>query len=175
MELLTVGHSNRTFEEFLDILRAHGVQELVDIRTVPKSLRVPWSAGAVLGPALEEAGIGYRHEKDLGGLRRPRKDSPNGAWRVGGFQGYADWMQGQAFQAALERLLALARSRRTVVMCAEAVPWRCHRRVLADAVVARGGRVFHLMSPARADRHEMPAFARVRGTQVSYPDPQKRL
>src|SRR5687767_7811568 len=105
MEVLTVGHSNQAFADFLAILQGHGVEALVDIRTVPKSLRVPWSAGAELGPALEQHGIAYRHEKDLGGLRKPRADSRNKAWENAGFRGYADWMETPAFQAAAQRLV----------------------------------------------------------------------
>jgi uncharacterized protein (DUF488 family) len=165
----TVGHSTRPIEEFVELLRAHGIRRLVDVRTVPKSRRNPQFAGDVLASSLRDAGIGYRWARDLGGLRHPRKDSPNGAWRNTSFRGYADHMQTDEFAAAIDALLAEARDDGLAVMCAEAVPWRCHRSLIGDALLARGIDVVDIMSPTSARPHTLRSFAKVDGTRVWYP------
>ncbi len=157
----TIGHSTREFAEFLRLLEAHGIRGVVDIRRYPASRRHPQYARAALERALADAGIAYVHEADLGGRRTPRADSPNTGWRSASFRGYADYMDSDAFQAALARLVEIARRSRTTVMCAEAVPWRCHRQLIADALVAHGHEVRHILSLDRADAHRISPFARV--------------
>jgi uncharacterized protein (DUF488 family) len=165
----TIGHSTRTLEDFLAILAAAGITVLVDIRTVPRSRHNPQYNRDTLPDALRNAGIAYRHEPALGGLRRPRKDSRNTAWRNTSFRGFADHMETPAFEAAVEEIAALARTERPVLMCAEAVPWRCHRTLVSDALLARGVEVRHLMGVAREEVHELTPFARVENERVSYP------
>ena len=169
MLLYTIGHSTRTLEEFVALLRAHGIAQLADVRTVPKSRRHPHFAGEALARSLPAAGIAYRHLGGLGGLRKPRKDSPNTAWRHESFRGYADHMQTAAFQEALDDLIDWNGGGVTVVMCAEAVWWQCHRQLIADALVARGIDVRHVMSAASAPPHALTSFARVEGGRVTYP------
>jgi uncharacterized protein (DUF488 family) len=167
--IYTVGHSTRAFDEFVALLHAHGVTQLADVRTVPKSRRHPHFAREALSRALPDAGIAYRHVPDLGGLRRPRKNSRNTAWQNESFRGYADHMETAAFAAALETLLAWGREQPTAIMCAEAVWWQCHRQLIADAIVARGGEALHIMSAGAARPHALTSFARVHGGQVTYP------
>jgi len=159
--VFTIGHSTRSAGELIAILAEAGIERLVDVRRFPASRRHPQFGRDALAAALAEAGIAYRHEPDLGGRRPPRPDSPNTAWRVAAFRGYADHMDSREFRAALERLLAGAAERPTAVMCAEAVPWRCHRRLIADALVARGIAVVHLLAPGRSDPHVLSPDARV--------------
>jgi uncharacterized protein (DUF488 family) len=169
LTILTVGHSTRSLDELRALLDAHGVERLVDVRSLPRSRRHPHFDGGSLAAALGAAGIGYEHVADLGGLRRSRPDSINTAWQEAAFRGYADHMQTAAFDAAVSHLLELARRDRVAVMCAEAVPWRCHRSLLADALVARGVRVEHILSVTRRDPHRMTPWARMEGTRVTYP------
>lgn len=169
MTLWTIGHSNRALGDFIAMLKAHGVEVLVDVRTVPKSRYNPQFNRDTLPAALAEAGIEHRHMPALGGLRKARKDSRNTGWRNDSFRGYADYMETAEFERALDELMALAGERRVAVMCAEAVPWRCHRSLIADAVTARGGEVRHIMTAEKADRHKMTSFARVEGGRVRYP------
>lgn len=169
--ILTVGHSTRTREGFIALLKAHGVTRVVDVRTVPRSRHNPQFNRDILPPALEAAGIAYVHMAGLGGLRHARKDSINTGWRDDGFRGYADYMQTPEFAENLDHLMALARDERLAVMCAEAAPGRCHRSLLADALLVRGISVEHIMSAARRDPHELTAFAQVKGTAVTYPAP----
>jgi uncharacterized protein (DUF488 family) len=169
MRILTIGHSTRPFDELVALLRAHGVTRLVDIRTVPRSRANPQYDRATLPRALRARRIHYTHLAALGGLRRARADSPNGAWRNASFRGYADYMQTPAFDAALDALCALAAAEPVAIMCAEAVPWRCHRSLVADALTARGVEVAHIMSATRANPHRMTPFARVRRGKVTYP------
>jgi uncharacterized protein (DUF488 family) len=165
--MMTIGHSNRSLEDFLAMLRGHGVETLVDIRTVPKSRHNPqFNTDALPGP-LAAAGIGYVHLPGLGGLRHARKDSRNTGWRNASFRGYADYMQTEEFARSLEALLS--QPGEVVVMCAEAVPWRCHRSLVADALTARGIPVWHIMSAQKKDPHKMTPFAHVEGTEVTYP------
>lgn len=169
MTIWTVGHSSRTLEQFLALLQGHGIELLADIRTAPGSRYNPQFNAETLEESLVQAGIGYVHLKGLGGLRHARPDSVNLAWRNASFRGYADYMQTEAFDHALAELMEMARGRRTAIMCAEAVPWRCHRSLVADALTAHGVVVEHIMSPETANRHKLTPFARVEGTAVSYP------
>jgi uncharacterized protein (DUF488 family) len=167
--LLTIGHSTRPWMDFLALLRAHGIQRLVDVRTIPRSRHNPQFNADVLSKQLRAAKIAYTYLPRLGGLRRARPDSPNMAWRNASFRGFADYMQTPEFAAGLHRLLKLAAHRRSAIMCAEAVPWRCHRSLIADALAARGLRVDHIMSLTRAQPHKLTPFARVRRHHVTYP------
>jgi uncharacterized protein (DUF488 family) len=157
--LYTVGHSNRTFEEFLQLLRAHGIGRIVDVRTVPKSRRVPWFNKEELAPALNKANIRYAHLPELGGLRHSKRDSLNLGWKNASFRGFADYMATPEFEKGLEKLNEMVPTLKTAVMCAEAVPWRCHRSLISDAETARGILVLHLMSPTSKKPHEMTSFA----------------
>lgn len=170
--VLTIGHSTRSFEEFLSLLHAHGATHLVDVRTVPRSRRNPQFNRDALEAALPGAGIAYSHMAALGGLRKPRKDSPNGGWRNASFRGYADYMLTPEFDAALGELQALAAAGRAAIMCAEAVPWRCHRSLIADALRARGIEVRHITGTGTARPHTLTPFAVVEGSRVTYPPPR---
>jgi Domain of unknown function DUF488 len=167
--ILTIGHSTRTAKTFLEMLRAHGVERIVDVRTIPRSRRNPQFNSEELAAALRRAGIGYTHLKALGGLRHARADSRNLAWRNASFRGFADYMQTPEFEQGIARLLELAAKSRCAIMCAEAVPWRCHRSLIADALTARGIAVEHILSRLRRERHRMTPFAKVRGKRVTYP------
>ena len=167
--ILTVGHSTHPIEEFLEILAAHGVEQLVDIRTIPKSRRNPQFNTDHLAAALHERGINYSHAPGLGGLRHPRKDSVNSGWQNASFRGYADYMQTPEFVSSLRELIARSRERQTVIMCAESVPWRCHRSLVADALTARGILVEHIMSATSRKPHAITPFARIEGERVTYP------
>src|SRR5881394_1764446 len=147
--IYTLGHSTRTAEEFLGLLNTFGIATAVDVRRFPGSRRYPHFSREALQQDLPAAGIAYVHEPDLGGRRNPAPDSPNTAWRNSAFRGYADYMDSDTFRAALERLIAHAGQAPTAIFCAEAVPWRCHRRLIADALVARGHDVLHILSAAR--------------------------
>lgn len=165
----TIGHSTRPIDLFLDLLRGHGVACVADVRTIPRSRRHPQYAREALERSLPAAGLGYEHFAGLGGLRKPRRDSTNLGWRHPSFRGYADYMQSPAFQEALDRLEAVAMSVPTAVMCAEAVWWQCHRQLIADALVARGHQVRHIMSADSAPLHALTSFAQVDEGRVRYP------
>jgi uncharacterized protein (DUF488 family) len=168
--LYTVGHSTRSLEELVDLLRAWGVQQVVDVRTIPRSRRNQQFEGEALRRSLAAAGLSYLHLKSLGGLRRPRRDSPNTAWHNDSFRGYADFMQTPEFEQALQLLLEEARTMPTAILCAEAVPWRCHRSMIADALAARGLAVRHILSLTSAPLHELHPAARVDSQgRISYP------
>ena len=169
LTILTVGHSTRSIEEFIALLQAHGVKQLVDVRTIPRSRRVPQFNQHALAAKLKAAGIQYVHLKELGGLRHPSKNSINTGWRNASFRGYADYMCGAEFTAALERLLELAQAKRAAIMCAEAVPWRCHRSLIGDALLTRGVQVEDIMSATACRAHQLTPFAKVRGTEITYP------
>jgi uncharacterized protein (DUF488 family) len=169
--VLTVGHSNRPLEEFVRLLRAHGATLIVDVRKMPGSRRNPQFGRDTLPQALRQAGIGYVHMPGLGGLRRRRPDSPNTGWENASFQGYADYMLMPEFQQSLEELLGRAGGERAALMCAEAVPWRCHRSLIADALVARGVAVEHILGAPRTQPHVLTPWARVQGTRIIYPPP----
>lgn len=167
--IFTVGHSTRPIEAFIALLKSVGITEVWDSRTVPKSRANPQFGREELERSLTEAGIAYRHEARLGGLRKPRKDSRNTAWQNESFRGYADHMQTDAFRAALEELIARAKGQRVAVMCAEGNPFRCHRRLIADALFAQGVVSCELSAPGRAKPHQLTAFARVSEGRVAYP------
>ena len=167
--VFTVGHSTRPVEDFLALLRAHNVRLLVDVRTVPRSRHNPQFNQKSLQAALRGARISYRHMKGLGGLRHARKDSPNGAWRNASFRGFADYMQTDEFAENMERLIELARKRQTAIMCAEAVPWRCHRSLIGDALLVRRIGVEELSSLSSTRPHTLTPWARVRGKTILYP------
>ncbi len=167
--LYTVGHSTRTFDELFELLRAFGVSTVADIRTIPHSRHNPQFEREALRSALRRHHIRYVHLPELGGLRHAHKDSPNTGWRNASFRGYADHMQTEAFEAGLAELRGLVADETVALMCAEAVPWRCHRSLVADALTARGALVEHITSPKRASPHRLTSFAHVEGKQVSYP------
>jgi len=171
MPLFTIGHSTRPFEQFLALLRQHGVEQLIDVRTAPGSRRNPQYMKEQLSTSLVEHDIRYLHLKELGGFRQPLPDSPNAAWRNDSFRGYADYMATPAFQGALARLIGLAATMPTAIMCAEAVPWRCHRSLIGDALLVRGIEVRHIMSATKTDLHSLRPFAVVEGEMVRYPAP----
>lgn len=167
--ILAVGHSTRPFSELAELLSSNGAGILADVRTVPRSRHNPQYDQETLRQALEREGIRYRHLPRLGGLRRPRPDSPNGAWRNASFRGFADYMLTAEFEEGLRELRELARDGPVAVMCAEAVPWRCHRSLLADALAARGVTVQHIVGPGRTRPHRVTPFARIEGRRVTYP------
>jgi uncharacterized protein (DUF488 family) len=174
--LHTVGHSTRPIEELLTILHGSAVGLLVDVRTVPRSRRYPQFDGRALAEALDVAGIDYRHERSLGGFRRPRAGSPNTGWRHPAFQGYADHMASPEFAEALQRLESAGRERPTCVMCAEAQWWRCHRRLIADALTVHKWRVLHLGLGTEPAEHELTPFAVVGADgSLTYPPAQGEL
>lgn len=173
--IYTLGHSTRTIEDFLALVAAFTLERIVDVRTVPQSRRNPQFAQQQLERSLAEAGIDYRHMKALGGLRKPAAHSLNTGWRNASFRAYADHMQTAEFAVAIEALVALASDRRTAVMCAEAVPWRCHRSLIGDALLVRGVAVVDIMSATQSRSHELTSFAHVEGTSITYPPPQSEL
>jgi uncharacterized protein (DUF488 family) len=169
MTLSTVGHSIHPIEDFIGMLQAHAIRRLLDVRTIPKSRRNPQFSQGNLRDSLHAAGIEYRHLPGLGGLRHPRKDSINTGWRNASFRGYADYMQTPEFGENLDQLIGIASVAPTAIMCAEAVPWRCHRSLIADALVARGIEVLDILNTTKSQPHAMTPFAKVEGQQVTYP------
>jgi uncharacterized protein (DUF488 family) len=167
--IFTIGHSTRALDELVDLLRGHGVRRVIDIRTIPRSRRNPQYNRETLGPALRSRKIGYVHLKGLGGLRHAKPNSKNLGWHNASFRGFADYMQTRGFEAALRRAIKLSKDKPSALMCAEAVPWRCHRSLVADSLAARKFSVDHIISVARANRHRLTSFARVRGRKVTYP------
>ena len=167
--IFTIGHSTRTIEEFTRLLKAHGVQRVIDVRTIPRSRHNPQFNRDRLSPALHSARIHYRHMPGLGGLRHARRDSGNTGWRNMSFRGYADYMQTAAFEDSLARCIELATDERVALMCAEAVPWRCHRSLIADALLVRGIDAREITSGVRTRRHLLTPWARVSGTRITYP------
>ena len=166
----TIGHSTRTADEFVSLLRSAKIDRLADIRTIPQSRRHPHFGRDALSSFLAGAGIQYRHFKDLGGLRKPRADSVNGAWKNQAFRGYADHMQTPEFAAAVDELLAFGDGGRVTVMCAEAVWWQCHRMLLSDALAARAIEVQHILSSTSIQPHRLTPFAQIQdGGHVRYP------
>ncbi|HEV2383539.1 MAG TPA: DUF488 domain-containing protein [Terriglobia bacterium] len=166
---MTIGHSTRAIETFIELLRAQGVQRLVDVRTIPRSKRNPQFNRDTLPKTLHSAGVHYTHLGALGGLRHPSKDSVNLGWRNASFRGFADYMQTPEFEAGLGKLMGLAREEQVAIMCAEAVPWRCHRSLIADALVVRGIGVRHIMSLTRAEPHHLTPFAKKKDQRITYP------
>jgi uncharacterized protein (DUF488 family) len=167
--VLTIGHSTRTLEEFICLLQAHGVRRVVDVRTVPRSLYNPQFNKTSLPESLKKAGMGYVHMPGLGGLRHAARDSINMGWRSASFRGYADYMQTAEFDKSLGELIQLANQDRIALMCAEAVPWRCHRSLIAGALLVRRIRAEDIMSPTRCQVHTLTSFAKVRHTTITYP------
>lgn len=167
--IFTIGHSTRRIKVFVRLLKAHGVQRVIDVRTIPRSGHNPQFNRDQLSPALHRARIHYEHMAGLGGLRHARPDSINTGWRNASFRGYADYMQTPEFDENLRRCLDLAKRERVVLMCAEAVPWRCHRSLIADALLARGIAVNEIASCVRARPHVLTPWARVKGTRLTYP------
>ncbi len=167
--VLTIGHSNRSLEAFHDLLRAHGVERVVDVRTIPRSRHNPQFNRETLPQSLRHAGIGYIHMSGLGGLRRARPDSLNMGWRNASFRGFADYMETLQFKVALKHLMKAAAEKRVALMCAEAVPWRCHRSLIADALTVRGMGVEHITNLTRTHPHSLTAFAQVVGVRLTYP------
>ncbi|HEV2349251.1 MAG TPA: DUF488 domain-containing protein [Terriglobia bacterium] len=167
--VMTIGHSNRPLETFVQMLRAHGVQQVIDVRTIPRSRHNPQFNLDSLPDDLRAAKILYRHVPGLGGLRRPRRDSPNAGWRNSTFRGFADYMQTKEFTVNLGKLMKLAAARQVALMCAEAVPWRCHRSLIADALAVRGIPVEHIITRTFRRSHQITPFARVEGKRISYP------
>jgi len=171
--VLTIGHSTRTWKEFLEILRAHHVKRIVDVRSIPRSRHNPQFDQQTLRKKLRAAKIGYVHLRKLGGRRHARRDSLNMAWRNTSFRGFADYMQTAEFVTGLQRLIKLARNKRSAIMCAEAVPWRCHRSLIADAMMLQGWEVHDILSAAPAAVHKLTPFLRVVDGQPTYPSPDE--
>ena len=167
--VLTIGHSTRTLDKFIALLKAHKVTLVVDVRTIPRSRHNPqFNKNSLPGP-LKKAGVGYVHMAGLGGLRHAKPDSVNAGWRNASFRGYADYMQMPEFEKQIEELIQLAKEHRIALMCAEAVPWRCHRSLIGDALTVRGIRTEDIMGLNRRQLHTLTPFANVRSTTVTYP------
>ena len=171
--MLTIGHSTCLLDKFIRMLQAHGVTLVADVRTVPRSRHNPQFNRKTLPQALKAAGLGYVHLPGLGGWRSPRADSPNQGWRSPAFQGYADYMLTPEFEGHLKALVELAQRERVALMCAEALPWRCHRSLIADALLVRGMPVEHIMGRDGSQPHRLTPFARVAGTRLTYPAPDE--
>jgi len=173
--IFTLGHSTLPIERFMAMLQTYVIERLVDIRTMPRSRHNPQFNDTTLANSVTTQHIEYVHIQALGGLRHARKDSPNTGWRNGGFRGYADYMQSEEFQDALETLIRMSRQKRVAIMCAEAVPWRCHRSLVADALSVRDVPVVEILSESSYRPHKLTAFAQVEGTQITYPPEQATL
>ncbi len=169
MVLYTIGHSNREMRQLLGLLEAHGIKEVVDIRTIPRSRHNPQFNQNRLRTSLKKAGISYEHLKELGGLRRAEKDSINVGWHNASFRGFADYMGTPEFKKGLDRLKRIAIKKRTAIMCAEAVPWRCHRSLVADALAKQKWQVLHIESRKTAKKHKLTPFLKVRAGKLIYP------
>lgn len=168
-EIFTIGHSTRTSEEFLGLLKAHGIKELVDIRTIPRSAYNPQFNSVRLARFLGKNGITYQHIDALGGLRHAKKDSTNLGWRNASFRGYADYMANPEFKNGLADLMKIATKHKAAIMCAEAVPWRCHRSLVADALTKKKWVVRHILSQKAANKHKLTPFLRMRAGKITYP------
>ncbi|HEX4347158.1 MAG TPA: DUF488 domain-containing protein [Vicinamibacterales bacterium] len=173
--VFTIGHSTRPIESFVRLLKAHGVTRVIDVRAIPRSRHNPQYDRRHLSPALRRAAIHYRHMPGLGGRRPSKKGSINTGWSNSGFRAYADYMQTGAFAKSLERCIALATDEPTVFMCAEGVPWRCHRSLIADALIVRGIDAREISSGIRATAHRLTSFARVHGKTITYPSETGRV
>ena len=167
--VLTIGHSTHPWEKFRELLRSANVGRVVDVRSIPRSRHNPQFNRDILPKRLRASRIGYVYLGKLGGRRHSHKDSINTGWQNASFRGYADYMRTPEFDAGLERLIQLARQKRSAIMCAEAVPWRCHRSLIADALLVRGIRVEHILSGTRRQEHSRTPFAKVRGHRITYP------
>jgi len=173
--IFTVGHSTLPIERFIALLQIYGIERLVDIRTIARSRRNPQFNGTALAGCLRAEHLEYVHIQALGGLRHPREDSVNTGWRNESFRGYADYMQTEPFKEALETLISMSREKHIAIMCAEAVPWRCHRSLVADALCVRGLPVVEILSETSYRMHQLTPFAEVEGVQITYPAKQPRL
>lgn len=173
--IFTLGHSTLSIERFISLLHAYGIKTLADIRTLPRSRHNPQFNGDALHSALKPEKIRYFGASALGGLRHARKDSPNTGWRNDSFRGYADYMQTKPFEDGIERLIEMSRGERTAIMCAEALPWRCHRSLVADALSVRGIPVVEILSESSYRDHKLTPFAHVEGTMITYPPEQASL
>jgi uncharacterized protein (DUF488 family) len=167
--IYTIGHSNRPLTKLIELLRQHNIQILADIRTVPISRQNPQFTQESLEREMPNLKIRYLHLPELGGFRKPTKDSVNKAWRNGSFRGYADYMMTGEFQTAIEKLIALAMSDCVAIMCAEGNPYQCHRSLVSDALVARGVIMLHITSRQPGKQHQLTPFARIEGTSITYP------
>ena len=169
LEIFTIGHSTRPIEEFVELLKKNGVEQLVDIRTIPRSRHNPQFEQTAMETSLPENGISYEYMKELGGLRSKAKHSVNMGWHNTSFRNYADYMQTETFTAGIEALIKKAKEKPTAIMCAEAVPWRCHRSLVGDALVVRDIRVRDIMNETSTKDHTLTSFAKVEGTKITYP------
>jgi uncharacterized protein (DUF488 family) len=167
--IYTIGHSTHPREEFLSMLKAHAIELVADVRTIPKSRHNPQFNSEAMAMTLPENGIAYQHVQKLGGLRHPRRDSPNMGWENASFRGFADYMQTVDFEEGLEDLIAVAQRKTTAIMCAEALPWRCHRSLIGDALLVRGITVLDIMSAHSVKAHMLTPWAKVMGTLITYP------
>lgn len=173
MTIYTIGHSTHPIDDFIELLKSYSVAQLVDIRTVPGSRHNPQFGQKELERSLKSAGIKYLYMKSLGGLRHGNKDSINLGWRNQSFRSYADYMQTDEFKTAVEELIDVSKTTATVIMCAEAVPWRCHRSLVSDALLVRGIDVLNIMSKTSAPKHTLTSFANTKGTDITYPETRK--
>jgi uncharacterized protein (DUF488 family) len=173
--IFTLGHSTLPIEQFVALLQTYGIEQLADIRTVPRSRHNPQFNADALAHTLTAAGISYVPMPALGGLRHSRRDSPNGGWRNKSFRGYADYMQTPEFRQAVETLMQMGQPQRTAIMCAEAVPWRCHRSLVADALEVRGVAAVEILSQSNYRTHALTPFAHVQGVSITYPPEQPNL
>ena len=173
--IFTIGHSTLPIDRFIGVRDAYGIELLADVRTVPRSRHNPQFNADTLAASLADAGVAYQGMPALGGLRHSRADSPNTGWRNKSFRGYADYMQTAPFHDAIDKLVMTGRTMRTAIMCAEAVPWRCHRSLIADALEVRGIAAVEILSEANWRMHHMTAFARVEGEEITYPPEQAPL
>lgn len=167
--LFTIGHSTRSIDECIDILKAYNINQLIDVRTIPKSRHNPQFTIENLKASLAEAKIEYFHDRELGGLRHAKKDSINTGWRNKSFRGYADYMQTDEFAKALEELKKKSCNKSTVIMCAEVVPWRCHHSLIADALIFQKWEVNHIMSKTSVRAHKLTSFAKNKDGKLFYP------
>lgn len=171
--IFTIGHSTHPIDDFIAILKHYQITELVDIRTIPKSRHNPQFNGPDLAHVLRNHHIGYRHQKNLGGLRHTHADSPNMAWRNASFRGFADYMQTDEFKEGIKELIELTHTKTVAIMCAEAVPWRCHRSLIGDALLAHHVKVDDIYSLTSIKPHTLTPWAVVQGTNVTYPAQDK--
>ena len=171
--IYTVGHSTRTTEQFLALLKAHGIEELVDVRTIPRSRHNPQFGREELAASLQQAGIAYTHLGKLGGLRHASKDSVNLGWQNTSFRAFADYMATPEFTLGLDELTSLAEQKTVAIMCAEAVPWRCHRSLISDALTILGWKVLHIQSRKTANLHKLTPFLEVQDGKITYPAPEE--
>ncbi len=169
MTIYTVGHSNHPIEKFIEMLTAHGIEQVADVRTIPRSRHNPQYSSDSLPASLTQRGIAYRHMPALGGLRHAKKDSQNRGWENDSFRGFADYMQTEEFEKGLAELIAAAEEKKIAILCAESVPWRCHRSLIADALSVRAVTVMHIMSRTSVKEHTLTSFAKVSGTSITYP------